>query len=294
MAKTILFLGATGGVGLSALRRALSAGHTCIALCRTPSNLTSQLPADLVPSESTTNNTSTNTNNNTNLHIITGNAHDPAAVTRCFSTVPSPIDTIVFSLGAYPTLRGMSDPHVCEKGMGVLLDVLRAQRAQRDNSVNNTTQKEDQTSNYQPPHLIAISTTGISSLGRDIPLLVVPLYKVGLHTAHEDKRGMERLVIAAGTSSLSSHHSSKGGQREGEGKGEGLVRFTLIRGSLYTSGPETEGLVRVGVEDVGKGVVEKRELGYTISREDVGKWVWEECIKVEGGQWVGKAVGVTY
>ncbi|KAH6612227.1 hypothetical protein B0J18DRAFT_76553 [Chaetomium sp. MPI-SDFR-AT-0129] len=284
MPKTILFLGATGGVGLSALRRALYAGHTCIALCRTPSNLTSQLPAELVPSEAPTNNTNTNTNNNTNLHIITGNAHDPAALTRCFSTVPSPIDTIVFSLGAYPTLRGMSDPHVCEKGMGVLLDVLRAQRDTQESGRD-----------YQPPHLIAISTTGISSLGRDIPLLVVPLYKVVLHTAHEDKRGMERLVVAAGTGS-SYLPSEKGKQQTGTGetKGEGLVRFTLVRGSLYTSGPETEGLVRVGVEDVGKGVVESRELGYTISREDVGKWVWEECIKVEGGQWVGKAVGITY
>ncbi|KAH6627379.1 hypothetical protein F5144DRAFT_651723 [Chaetomium tenue] len=255
--KTILFLGATGGVGLSALRRSLAAGHTCIALCRTPANLTAQL------------NTTTTSNSNTttlppNLHIITGNAHNPSDLHACLthpSTAPSGgVDIIVSSIGARPTLRGMSDAHVCEKGMEVLLGALRAVKEERVGG--------------KVPRLVAVSSTGISEVARDVPILLAGLYKVLLHTPHVDKKKMERLVVAAG------------------GKGE--VEWTLVRGSFYTSGSATEGLVRVGVEDPVKGVREKEAVGYTISREDVGKWMFEECLDKEGREWVGKAAILTY
>ncbi|EAQ88718.1 predicted protein [Chaetomium globosum CBS 148.51] len=120
--KTILFLGATGGVGLSALRRSLAAGHTCIALCRTPANLTAQLTNTTTKN----NNTTTTTTLPPNLHIITGNAHNPSDLRACLthpsttSSGGSGVDIIVSSIGARPTLRGMSDPLVCEKGMEVL------------------------------------------------------------------------------------------------------------------------------------------------------------------------------
>jgi NAD(P)-dependent dehydrogenase (short-subunit alcohol dehydrogenase family) len=111
--QTILFLGATGGVGLSTLRRSLAAGHTCLALCRTPSKLAAHFPS---PPPA-------------NLHLIPGNAHD--ATTLATSCLRNPtdrtrlVDTIVFSIGARPTLRGMDDPHVCETGMAALLAALK-------------------------------------------------------------------------------------------------------------------------------------------------------------------------
>ncbi|KAL2195350.1 hypothetical protein P885DRAFT_62109 [Corynascus similis CBS 632.67] len=245
--KTILFLGATGGVGLSALRRSLAANHTCIALCRTPSNLTSQL----VPQGETP---------PANLHIVQGDAHDAAVIARCLSPTTAadrpggPVDTVVFSIGARPTLRGMSDPHVCERGITALLAALRERKEQKK------------------VRLMVVSTTGISDVARDIPLAMVPLYKVGLHTAHIDKRAMERLVIASGD----------------------VTDWTIVRGSLYTNGPATEGRVRVGIEDPVRGVLEtKPAIGYTISREDVGKWVFDECIQ-GSDKWVGKAAMITY
>jgi hypothetical protein len=273
--KTILFLGATGGCGLSALRRSLSAGHTCIALCRTPSNLTSQLPGGTNPP---------------NLHIEQGNAHDVDTLMRCLVITPTPtttttttttttptlVDTIIFSIGAKPTLRGkggMSDPHVCEKGMTALLTALQRIRSEHNLKIMGT------------PRIVAVSSTGITPLARDLPWLMMPMYKLLLSTAHRDKKAMEDLLV------------------EGMGKDE---EWTIIRGSLYMSGPETEGLVRVGVEDPVEGRVESLAVGYTISREDVGKWIFENLIQDgkmgEGGiegegdgrRWVRKAVTITY
>ncbi|KAK9318922.1 hypothetical protein V1517DRAFT_334223 [Lipomyces orientalis] len=41
------------------------------------------------------------------------------------------------------------------------------------------------------------------------------------------------------------------------------------------------------------GVEEKPAVGYTIARADVGEWIFEELIKKDGGEWVGKSVTLT-
>ena len=248
--KVILFLGATGGVGLSTLRRSLAAGHTCIALCRTPSKLSALLSSSTSPTPS-------------NLHLVQGDAHDAAVLAANLVSPlnPSvPVHTIIFSIGARPTLRGMSDPHVCEKGMEALLSALRSTSSSRSNA---------------KVRLAAVSSTGISDHARDLPLLMTPLYKILLHTAHKDKKAMERLVMGAGD----------------------VADWTLVRGSLYTDGPETPaGVVREGMEDPVTGRVEgAMAVGYTISREDVGRGVFENCVVPGAGEkWVGKAAVVTY
>ena len=65
--KTGAFFGASSGVGLSALKHILAAGHQCIALCRTPSKLTAVFQIDTTP----------------NLKAVQGNAHDIASVFKC-------------------------------------------------------------------------------------------------------------------------------------------------------------------------------------------------------------------
>ena len=35
-------------------------------------------------------------------------------------------------------------------------------------------------------------------------------------------------------------------------------------------------------------------MGYTVSREDVGGWVFRECIRGEGGRWKGEKVSLSY
>ncbi|AEO69747.1 uncharacterized protein THITE_2120466 [Thermothielavioides terrestris NRRL 8126] len=292
--KTILFLGATGGVALATLRRALAAGHTCIALCRTPAKLTACFPDNTPPA---------------NLRLVQGDAHDASTLERCLLLPPADadaenngnsngpvavVDAIVFSIGARPTLRGISDPHVCEAGMRALLDALRRCRARANSN-----------STWTPPRLVVVSTTGISAHQRDVPLPMLPLYRLLLHTAHEDKRAMERLVMdTTATTTTRTRRSSARGEEEEEPQaeeGDGpedndrpLVDWTLVRGSLYTDGPATEGRVRVGMEDPVRGVVHSRAVGYTISREDVGKWVWENCLCADDGKWVGKAATITY
>ncbi|KAK3339873.1 hypothetical protein B0T25DRAFT_618525 [Lasiosphaeria hispida] len=241
--KIILFLGATGGCGLSVLRRSLAAGHTCIALCRTPSTLLTKLDTPNPPP---------------NLVLHTGNAHDPSAV---FLALTAPVDTILTSIGGVFTFTGLTidDPHVCETGMATLLAAIRRRRAEVGPAWR--------------PRLLVISSTGHTGVGpRDTPLLMVPLYRGLLAVPRRDKKAMEDLLV-------------------GEGAEEG---WTVVRPSLLTDGGSGR-VVRVGVEDPGGRRVERSEVGYTISREDVGKWVFEELIEErEPGRWLRKAVGLTY
>jgi len=152
----------------------------------------------------------------------------------------------------------MDDPHVCERGVQALLDAL--QRLRKDHGLEETSQGV--------PHIVAVSSTGLSERTRDLPWLMIPMYRLLLGTAHADKRKMEKMLIESGE------------------------RFTVVRGSLYAG--SGEGKIRVGVEDLVKGVVESTAIGYTISREDVGRWVFEEIVEGEAGKWVGKAATITY
>ncbi|KAK3334107.1 hypothetical protein B0T19DRAFT_420062 [Cercophora scortea] len=248
--KTILFLGATGGSGFSALRRSLAAGHTCIALCRTPSKLTDKLASSTPPTITT------------NLVLEQGNAHDVDALARCLVKPSAPhalVDTIVFSIGGAFDMSSFSldDPSVCEKGITALLAAL-----QRCRDTGSATGR---------PRLVVISSTGISDAGRDIPLLMVPLYHVMLKTPHKDKRALEKAVMASGE------------------------EWTIVRPSFFTDGPENPKGLRVGVEDPVAGTVESKAVGYTISREDVGKWIFENVVEERPGdaRFVKRAVSLT-
>ncbi|EEY23471.1 fungal specific transcription factor domain-containing protein [Verticillium alfalfae VaMs.102] len=194
MSKTVAFLGASSGVGLATLRATLAAGHRAIALCRTPANLTAHLPLDAHP----------------NLRIVAGNAHDAAAVAQVLQKDATHlVDTVIFTIGA--RMKGLSfeDPHVCENGIKALLGALTRLRADGLGG---------------RPRLVVCSTTGISRHARDVPLLMVPLYRLALAVPHVDKRAMEVLL---------------------EGGGED---FTVVRCSLFV-GAASDATIRVGVED---------------------------------------------
>lgn len=129
----------------------------------------------------------------------------------------------------------------------------------------------------QKPLIVTISTTGISAGPRDVPLLFLPLYKVLLHNAHADKHNMEQLIADSLTEGSS-------------GRKEAWIRgFVFMRPSLYTNGPA------LGQPKVRVGTVSKPAVGYTISREDVGKWIFDELIANEGrDRWEGERVSLTY
>jgi nucleoside-diphosphate-sugar epimerase len=158
--KTVTFIGASGGVGLSALKHTLAAGHQCIALCRTPSKLTSIFPPESTP----------------NLKVIEGNAHDVQAVSKCLLTEDGKlVDLVLSTIGSRPNFRKMTieDPECCRNGAAALLEAL--DNLQRDGATGS-------------PHLITFSTTGISRFGRDYPLAVFPIYHWMLKVPHVDKR----------------------------------------------------------------------------------------------------------
>ena len=171
MAKTVAFLGASTGVGLSALKHTLVAGHRCIALCRDPTKLTA-----IFPSESTQ-----------NLQIVEGNAHDIAAVSKCLDAGNGKlVDDVVSTIGGKPALRiPVEVKEVCRRGMNTILKALAELRSKGATG---------------RPHITVCSTTGMSRFGRDTPLLVAPLYNVLLKVPHEDKRIMEDRLIESGES----------------------------------------------------------------------------------------------
>lgn len=120
-------------------------------------------------------------------------------------------------------------------------------------------------SDGKKPLLIALSTTGISNGPRDVPLLFAPLYHYLLANPHRDKRNMEKAIL------------------------EHTDRFVIVRPSLLTNGKALGGTkIRVGTE-------ERPAVGYTISREDVGRWVFENLVQGDQGpEYVGKKVIITH
>ena len=238
--KSVTFLGASTGVGLAALKHSLAAGHRCIALCRIPSKLTAIFPHETTP----------------NLHVVQGNAHDIAAVSKCLLAEKGRlVDEIISTIGGkfVPSKLTIDDKEVCRKGMATMLDALAQLRS------DGATGK---------PHIVVCGTTGMSRFGRDIPFAMMPLYHVLLKVPHQDKKVMEDRLVESGEA------------------------FTIIHASWMVDG-ETSKEIRVGIEDPKTGR-ESTAIGYTISREDAGKWVADNLVLRLDGRYINKIVMITY
>lgn len=243
--QTVAFIGASAGVGLSALKQSLAAGHQCIALCRTPSKLSNLI------------------GNQPNLKIVQGNAKDAAAVTQVLTKPDGHlVDQVVSTIGAQPAMKWgflptIDDAQVCRKGMAALLEAIATLR---------------KGGAHGKPQVIVCSTTGMSRFGRDVPYLMIPLYHVLLKLPHQDKTVMEGRLFESGEP------------------------FTVVRCS-WMSGCDGESAtpIRVGVEDPRTG----REpgwsaIGYTISREDAGRWFAENLLISREARYLNKTVTITY
>ncbi|KAM0749337.1 hypothetical protein T439DRAFT_327058 [Meredithblackwellia eburnea MCA 4105] len=174
------------------------------------------------------------------LSIVSGNAKDEKAVRKTLECVETGdlCQNIVFGIGGKPVFS----PNPLKP---TLDDPEVCQSTMR------TLLLAISSIQYRsPPTLLAISTTGLSSK-RDVPILFLPLYHWLLAIPHQDKKVMEDLVLEARSANL-------------------LGSYTLVRPSLLTDGSEKEDTkVRVGND-------QEPKVGYTISRKDVGKWVWEQ------------------
>lgn len=265
--QTVAFLGATGGCTLPVLERTLKSGNHATALARNPEKLrkllveTHSVPESLVAS---------------NLRIIAGSASDTSAVRNLLVASPQQktlVDTLVSGIGSLPKVNWsnplkpftLEDPHVTETAMRSVEQGLKSLIAEGYRS-----------GREERPLVVAISTTGVSKQKRDVPVAFLPFYHWALAVPHKDKRIMEDMVVAA--------------------KKEGIIRdYVLIRPSLLVDG-QVKGLysVRAGWEsDDGTSQGPGPAVGYVITKEDVGAWIWEEAVQ-KNNQWKGKAVSLTY
>ena len=196
-----------------------------------------------------------------NLTIIPGDIDTPSAIA---STIVK-ATTIIFGVGGTPVFSPnpltcfmtLNDPTICERGIAQVLSALREAG--------------------QKPLVCVISSTGLGDKS-DLPLAMRPLYKV-LEVPHRDKKKMEDLVMQA--------------EKEGV-----LGEYVTVRPALLTDGEKTE-KVRAGYKGRPKtggkwGDVQGEAVGYTISRMDVGQWIFEEVVQGHGGEWRGHAVSLAY
>ena len=72
-----------------------------------------------------------------------------------------------------------------------------------------------------------------------------------------------------------------------------IKNFVILRPSFLTDGKRMgTAKVRVGVESAEAA---KPAVGYTISREDVGGWMFDEIVSGDGEEkFAGKMVSITY
>ncbi|KAL1869240.1 hypothetical protein Plec18167_007906 [Paecilomyces lecythidis] len=261
--KTIAFFGATGGSTNACLTHALQAGYHAVALARTPSKLTSQLL-----NQGLSQNTL-----DSQLRIIHGDATDPAAVRETILLSPTHlVSQIISGLGSFPVLsRGsfflphitLDNPTICESGAKALLSALRSIYSDYPSLESSR------------PLLTVISSTGLttSPTPTDLPFLALRMYHFLGAVPRADKMRMEALLSVSQTADLV--------------RGVVIVRPSLLKGSGNVTG-EGKGWknIRVGKE-------QSPAVGYTVTRADVGEWIFEEVVKKEGDDWIGEKVSLT-
>lgn len=120
----------------------------------------------------------------------------------------------------------------------------------------------------QDPLLVAISANGVlDDAPRDYPLLLTPLYRWMLSGVFDDKRAMEAALKKA---------DPTGG-------------YVIVRPSVLGDGQSK------GLSTIRQGTTESPVLGWGISRDDVGLWMFERLVKDDHREaWKGLGACITY
>ncbi|GKZ21782.1 hypothetical protein AbraIFM66951_008753 [Aspergillus brasiliensis] len=179
------------------------------------------------------------------LTVIEGDIYDLQAVQKTLNLDGRPVDLIVSGLGGKPRFEygikaTLDNPTICQDGIRTILSAAR--------------------SCAQKPRIVIISTTGLSDT-RDVPLMMMPLYHWLLKVPHEDKKVMEDLVEAEMQQ-----------KPAGEEEEPAIDGYLMVRPSLLTNGEGS------GLSKIRTGTDQNPAVGYTISRRDVGLWIFEKVI----------------
>ncbi|KAH7239889.1 hypothetical protein B0J15DRAFT_569377 [Fusarium solani] len=257
------FIGAAGATLSHVLTWTLLAGHNAAALVRDASKLRKILTSNNVSEEIL----------QAQLVIVEGSSRDVTAVSNLLRHEPDIIFTGITSLPSFHwnPLRpiSMQDSTITGDSAATVVESLRELKA--SNAISNS------------PIFVPISSTGHGKQ-RDQPLLLIPLYLWLLPVAQADTAVLERVVREAATQD----NSPLGG-------------YVMLRPPLLTHGREKgTASLRVGwvweddmyknADEVERGV----EVGYTISRGDLARWIFEQLVEGDIKKWEGKCINITY
>jgi hypothetical protein len=207
------------------------------------------------------------------LIVTEGSSRDVKTVVRLLRSDPELIFSGItslpkFSINPFRPI-GMQDATITGDSAIAIINALRELRS--TGRISNS------------PLYIPISSTGHGSQ-RDQPLLLIPLYLWLLPIAQEDTAVLEKVVREAANEA----DSPLGG-------------YVMLRAPLLTHGKmKGRESVRVGwiwEDEVFKNQDEEEQgikIGWTISRLDLAKWMFEELVQGDAYKWKGKCVYLTY
>lgn len=255
--STILFLGATGGCTLTALVHALNDGFRCTALVRTPNKLNTLLENAGVSSSKI----------EQFLTIWTGNSTDVSILKEVLlsgSTDHQELPGIIISgLGGAPKLQfslppvTIDQPHICEDSAAALVAAL------------SETYTQHPSTQFSKPLLCYVSTGGMYRGQDDVPTLIRMLYSYVLNVPWQDKKAMEKVFL-------------------GEMGRETFRTLVTVKATMLTDGPE------LGGDAMKVGTRTHLAPGYSISRKDIGGWIYRNVLLGGGEGWDGELVSLSY
>ena len=270
----VLFFGATHGCGLEALILLLSSSsstNTASVVARYPDAFAKTLQ------ERAPELTADQAALTAKLNVIKGDALKAAQVTSAFEQAQQrfgKIDAVVFSIGGRPVFSKnpfspltLSPESICERASRNVTDALLALPA-----------------NVPQPRLIVVSSNGLGKQGHALlPYLMRPLYSYLLPVPHKDKEQMEiHLHHLAGLKS-DDFNPTPDAALVAQPK---IKQLIIIRPALLLDGKATK---KIRVDENLTG-------GYSISRADVGFFIYNSCLggPEDKGQYTGKAVTLAY
>ncbi|MCJ1323612.1 hypothetical protein MMC10_000273 [Thelotrema lepadinum] len=195
-------------------------------------------------------------NINTHLEITQGDVLDVDAVKQAVHVKGRPATKILSGIGMLP-----ADAMTFSAKPGQTIC---------EDATNTIMQALRELSFPQKPFFVAISSTSVGRGHSDVPLLFRPFYYLVLGIPRKDKQAMHNIIA------------------EAEEQGNTIGGYAVVKPSMLTDSTS------VGISGIRSGTEDAPAVGYTISREDVGLWIWEELLKGDASTWKNQRPTITY